>query len=149
MPLTPFLMFEGRAREAVDLYTSVIPRSTVESVVHFPAEEVQQATDTVSLEEYPAVDTGEPLIMMAVVDLDGLRLRINDSPIGHQFTFTPASSLYFETRGLGEYESVLAGLGEDGMFLMDDRDDYGFAARYAWLNDRLGVSWQLAYAPTV
>lgn len=149
MPLTPFLMFEGRAREAVDLYTSVIPRSTVESVVHFPAEEVQQSTEAVSAEEYPAVDSGEPLIMMAVVDLDGMRLQINDSPIHHQFTFTPSTSLYFETHDRGEYEAVLSALGEGGMFLMEDRDDYGFAERYAWLNDRLGVSWQLAFAPTV
>jgi len=34
MPTTPFLMFEGRAQEAIDFYTRVIPRTTADSVVH-------------------------------------------------------------------------------------------------------------------
>jgi predicted 3-demethylubiquinone-9 3-methyltransferase (glyoxalase superfamily) len=148
MALTPFLMFEGRAQEALDLYTSVIPRSSVQSVVHFPAENAAQA-EAAATEANPAVSAEAPLIMMAVADLDGLRVRINDSPIHHQFTFTPASSLYFETQDPAEYEAVLAGLSDGGMFLMEDRDDYGFAQRYAWLNDRLGVSWQLALASAV
>ena len=40
--------------------------------------------------------------MMAVLNLDGMRLLLNDSPIQHQFTFTPSTSLYFETQDLGE-----------------------------------------------
>lgn len=146
MAVSPFLMFEGHAHQAIELYTSVIPRSTVESVVHFEAEAVKQTTDAVASDTNPAVDADNPLVMMAVLNLDGMRLLLNDSPIQHQFTFTPATSLYFETQDLAEYESVLAGLREGGTFLMEDRDDYGFAERFAWLNDRLGVSWQLSYS---
>ena len=137
MSLTPFLMFEGRAQEAIDLYTSVIPRSAVESVVHFPAEAL------------PPGEAAAPLIMMAAVSLDGMAVKINDTPIEHGFTFTPSTSLYFETSDLAEYEAVLSGLGEGGSFLMPDSDEYGFAQRFAWLNDRLGVSWQIALNPTV
>lgn len=147
MALTPFLMFEGKAQEAIDLYTAVIPRSSVASVVHFDAQEVKESTDAVDTEAHPAVESESALIMMAVLNLGGMTLRLNDSPIHHQFTFTPATSLYFETGDLAEYESVLAGLSDGGMFLMEDRDDYGFAARFAWLNDRFGVSWQLSYNP--
>lgn len=110
MSLTPFLMFEGRAREAIDLYTSVIPRSSVDSVVHFPAE------------AQPEGDPATPLIMMAVVSLDGQSVKINDTPIKHGFTFTPSTSLYFQTDDAAEYEAVLSGLGEDGSFLMPDSD---------------------------
>ena len=145
MSVSPFLMFEGHAQQAIELYTSVIPRSNVESVMHFEADALQQTTDAAASDSNPAVDAHEPLVMMAVLNLDGMRLLLNDSPIHHQFTFTPATSLYFETQDLAEYESVLAGLGEGGTFLMEDRDDYGFAERFAWLNDRLGVSWQLSY----
>ncbi|WP_029088931.1 VOC family protein [Brevibacterium album] len=148
MAVTPFLMFEGRAQEAIDLYTAVIPRSSVESVAHFPAEQIAQTAE-IANEANPAVEAAGPLIMMAVVSLDGQRVRVNDSPIHHQFTFTPASSLYFETEDPAEYEAVLAALGEGGGFLMEDRDDYGFAQRYAWLADRFGVSWQLALASAV
>lgn len=137
MSLTPFLMFEGRAREAIDLYTSVIPRSSVASVVHFPAE------------SQPEGEAATQLVMMAVVSLDGQTVKINDTPITHGFTFTPSTSLYFQTDDPAEYEAVLSGLGNDGSFLMPDSDEYGFAARFAWLNDRLGVSWQLALVPSV
>ncbi len=145
MPVTTFLMFQGKAQQAIDLYTSVIPRTTVEEVMHFDPEQVKQMTETVASDENPAVDTDGPLVMMAVLNVDGLRLQINDSPIQHQFDFTPSASLYFETHDQAEYEAVLAGLSEGGTFMMEDRDDYGFAERYAWLNDRYGVSWQLAY----
>ena len=137
MSLTPFLMFEGRAREAIDLYTSVIPRSSVASVVHFPAE------------SQPEGEAATQLVMMAVVSLDGQTVKINDTPITHGFTFAPSTSLYFQTDDPAEYEAVLSGLGNDGSFLMPDSDEYGFAARFAWLNDRLGVSWQLALVPSV
>lgn len=146
MALTPFLMFEGKAQEAIDLYTSIIPRSSVEMIQHFDPEEAKQTTEAVASETHPAVDANNGLVMMSVLMLDGMRLIINDSPIQHQFTFTPATSLYFDTKDLAEYEAVLAGLSDGGTFLMEDRDDYGFAARFAWLNDRLGVSWQIAYS---
>lgn len=145
MALTPFLMFEGKAQEAIDLYTSVIPRSSVESVVHFDPEVAKQTQAAVAGEDHPAVSSDAPLVQMAVLNLDGMPLRINDTVIHHQFTFTPASSLFFETTDLAEYESVQAGLSEGGVFLMEDSDQYGFAARFAWLNDRLGVSWQISY----
>lgn len=141
MSLTPFLMFEGRAREAIDLYTSVVPRSSVDSVVYFPAEAQPEGE--------PEGEASTPLVMMAVVSLDGQTVKINDTPITHGFTFTPSTSLYFQTDDPAEYETVLSGLGHDGSFLMSDSDEYDFAARFAWLNDRLGVSWQLALAPSV
>ena len=145
MSLTPFLMFEGRARVAIDRYTSVVPRSSVDSVVYFPAEAQPEG-------EPEGEVTGEPapqLVMMAGVSLDGQTVKINDTPITHGFTFTPSTSLYFQTDDPAEYETVLSGLGHDGSFLMSDSDEYDFAARFAWLNDRLGVSWQLALAPSV
>ena len=35
--------------------------------------------------------------MMAVLDIDGLKVRVNDTPIQHDFTFTPSMSMFFET----------------------------------------------------
>jgi len=81
--------------------------------------------------------------MMAGLNIDGLTVRLNDSPIHHKFSFTPAFSLSFETAELAEYEAVLAALSDGGTFLMEDSDQYGFAPRYAWLQDKLGVSWQV------
>ena len=36
MSVTPFLMFEGRAQEAIDLYSAVLPNVTVETLQPMP-----------------------------------------------------------------------------------------------------------------
>ena len=41
-----------------------------------------------------------------------------------------------------EFEKLFGQLGECGVLLMP-ADDYWFSRRFAWLNDRFGVSWQL------
>ncbi|MNY59438.1 3-demethylubiquinone-9 3-methyltransferase [compost metagenome] len=41
-----------------------------------------------------------------------------------------------------ELERIFARLAEGGEVLMPI-DDYGFSARFGWLNDRFGLSWQL------
>ena len=59
-----------------------------------------------------------------------------DSPPVHEFTFTPASSLWVDCDAVADYERILKALGGDGTFLMPD-DTYGFSKRYAWLQDPL------------
>lgn len=141
MSVTPFLMFEGRAQDAIDLYRAVLPNVTVETLQPMPPEVAEQTHQATGRE---AVGGGGPLIMMAVLDIDGLKVRINDTPIQHDFTFTPALSMFFETTEPAAFRAALAGLSEDGQVRMEDRDDYGFAKRFAWVDDRFGVSWQLA-----
>ena len=141
MSVTPFLMFEGRAQEAIDLYSAVLPNVTVDTLQPMPPEIAEQTHRATGRE---AAGGGGPLIMMAVVDIDGLKVRMNDTPIQHDFSFTPAVSLFFETTDPAVFRAALAGLADDGHVRMEDRDDYGFAKRFAWVDDRFGVSWQLA-----
>lgn len=72
----------------------------------------------------------------------GHRLACIDSPIPHGFTFTPAVSLFVECVDLPEFERAFTTLSDGGAVLMPP-DNYGFSSRFAWLNDRFGVSWQL------
>ena len=41
-----------------------------------------------------------------------------------------------------ELERLTTELGQDGRTLMP-LDNYGFSQRFAWVEDRFGVSWQL------
>jgi predicted 3-demethylubiquinone-9 3-methyltransferase (glyoxalase superfamily) len=65
-----------------------------------------------------------------------------DSPVKHNFTFTPSISLFVECESEAELETAFGQLSASGAVLMP-LDNYGFSKKFGWLNDRYGVSWQL------
>ena len=117
----PFLMFQGECEAALTFYIGLIPGSCV-----------------VSLERY---DDGGAVRMAHVVIAD-MEIRANDSTIRHGFSFTPSSSIFLDCTDNDEFERIVAAMAEGGQFLMPVAD-YGFSRRFAWLNDRFGVSWQI------
>lgn len=122
----PFLMFEGRAEEALNFYFSLIPNSGFTSVTRYRA-------------EGPGP---EGSIMVATATIGGMKLMASDSYVKHAFSFTPSLSLFLTCRSDEEIERLSAALAEGGGVLMP-LDNYGFSRRFAWVNDRFGVSWQL------
>ena len=124
--VTPFLMFEGQAQQAMDLYTRVLPDSEI-----------------LNVERYGPDGPGpENTIIRATMSLRGQTVLVSDSYISHDFTFTPSVSLFVNCEDEAELERLVAELGEDGKTLMP-LDNYGFSQRFAWVEDRFGVSWQL------
>ena len=123
--VTPFLMFEGQAQQAMDLYTRVLLDSEI-----------------LDVERYGPDGPGpENTIIRATMSLRGQTVVVSDSYISHNFTFTPAFSLFVTCEDEAELERLVADLGEDGRTLMP-LDNYGFSQRFAWVEDRFGVSWQ-------
>lgn len=123
----PFLMFQGGAAQAaLDLYFSIFPDSGMVCVNRYTV--------------------GEPgpvgTIKVAVFTICGREFMCSDSPIEHEFSFTPSSSTFVEFDSLEELERVFSILSEDGDVLMP-LDNYGFSQKFGWVNDRFGVSWQL------
>jgi predicted 3-demethylubiquinone-9 3-methyltransferase (glyoxalase superfamily) len=117
----------GRAREALDQYVRVIPGAAVESLT--------------------LVDEGEQAgqVLRSVLSIGTAQLIVFDSAGPHQFTFTPAISVWLECDDADQFEAMAEGLVDGGLYLMP-ADDYGFSARFAWVQDRFGVSWQLNVA---
>ncbi len=70
--ITTFLMFEGKAEEAMNYYTSVFTDSKIDKMLHNPDGTVMHATFT----------------------LKGQTFMCIDSTIKHAFTFTPSISLF-------------------------------------------------------
>lgn len=128
--LRPFLMFQGGVAEAaMTLYTSLFRDSAIEDV-----------------ERFAAGEPGSPgLVRQARFRVAGQELRCFDSPIAHDFGFTPSLSLAVECESLAELEAAFAALAVDGRVLMP-LDDHGFSTRFGWVSDRYGVSWQLNLA---
>jgi predicted 3-demethylubiquinone-9 3-methyltransferase (glyoxalase superfamily) len=131
MPATvrPFLMFEGRAEEAMNFYVSLFDDGQVLDIMRYDA----------------AGPGAEGSVVKASFTLAGQTIMCIDSPVKHQFTFTPAMSLFVECESREQLESLVGALSEGGVFLMPP-NNYGFSQRFAWLNDRFGVSWQINLA---
>jgi len=124
--VTPFLMFEGRAEEAITRYVSVIPGSRV-----------------LRLERHGADGPGtEGTVALGEASLAGQEVRFFDSHVEHAFTFTPSLSLFITVDTEDELDRIVDALAAGGSFLMPP-GDYGFSRRFAWLNDEFGVSWQV------
>ena len=119
-------MFQGGvAREAIEFYVSLFDDGEI-----------------VSLTAYGADGPGpEGTLMRAHFRLAGQEFFASDSFVTHDFGFTPALSIWVETESEAQLDRIFAALADGGQVLMPV-DDYGFSARFGWLNDSFGVSWQ-------
>jgi predicted 3-demethylubiquinone-9 3-methyltransferase (glyoxalase superfamily) len=84
----------------------------------------------------------EGTVMTASFELNGMKFICSDSPPVHNWTFTPAVSIYIESENEEEIEALFSKLSKDGNVAMP-LDDYGFSQKFGWVIDRFGVSWQL------
>ena len=124
--ITPFLMFEGVAEDAMKFYVSLFTNSEINHI-----------------ERYQSGEQGaEGSIKRADFTVSGQKFICIDSPIEHAFSFTPAMSIFVDCENEEELQNAFQQLSSEGSILMP-LDDYGFSKQFGWLNDRFGVSWQL------
>ena len=127
MKALPFLMFQGDAKPALDLYRAVFPDF-----------------EQIACDEHPEGDMAGK-IAMARIRIAGQEVMLFDSPPVHAFTFTPASSFFIDCEEEGQLRHMAQALGDGGGTLMPI-DNYGFSTLYTWITDRFGVSWQINLA---
>jgi predicted 3-demethylubiquinone-9 3-methyltransferase (glyoxalase superfamily) len=116
-----FLMFEGTAAEAMNFYISLFEDAEILSVTR---------------------DEAAGTVRHAIFSLAGQRFMCIDSSVSHDFGFTPSMSLYVQCRDEAEIDRLYSALVGGGTALMP-LGSYGFSAKFGWVNDRFGVSWQL------
>ncbi len=122
--IVPSLMFTqhvcGKAEEAMNFYTSILPDSAVGSIARYQASQGPDKEGSVSYGEFTLL---------------GQQLASMDSAQAHEFTFTPGVSLLVECETQEEidtYWQKLSALPE--------------AEACGWLQDKYGVSWQISPA---
>ena len=115
-----FLMFEGDAEDAMRLYEKVVPGAEITALLHRDDGRVQRGEMTMC----------------------GHVVRFYDSPVHHEFTFTPSVSLFVECESSDELDRLFDALSADGRVYMP-LQAYDFSTRFGWCSDRFGVSWQL------
>jgi predicted 3-demethylubiquinone-9 3-methyltransferase (glyoxalase superfamily) len=131
---TTFLMFVGKqcghAEEAINFYVSLFPGSQIKSLEKWKAGE-------------PGGQAG--LVKQAVFTLDGQDYMASENAMEHQFSFTPAISLFVNCENEDELHSLFEKLSRGGQVMMP-LGDYGFSKQFGWVSDKYGVSWQLNLA---
>ena len=123
---TPFLMFTGKAEEAMNFYASIFPQTNILSITRYG----------------PGEMGAEGSVMQASFSLNGQKFMCIDSSTQHEFTFTPSFSIFVQCETEEEISRVYARLFEGGELFMG-LDNYEFSPKFAWGADRFGVSWQL------
>ena len=128
--VTPFLMFQnGQAEAAMDLYTSLFPDSEIVDAAYYDEEGPGKAGT----------------IVRATFRLGDQQVICIDSPITHEFGFTPSFSFFVDCDSAAQLNMLMTELGEGGAVLME-AGDYGFSQRFGWIADRFGVTWQFNVA---
>ena len=120
------LMFAGQASAALELYGATFPDFRVVSVEHYG----------------PEVAGAAGWVKQAEAALGSHHIIVIDSPVRHDFTFTPAMSLFVNCASEEELDRAFAALADEGKIYMPI-GNYGFSRRFGWCSDRFGVSWQL------
>ncbi len=116
----------GKAEEAIGLYVSLFKNSRVVNVVRRGPDQAE----------------AEGTVAHAVFVLDGQEFIAMDGGLAHNFTFTPAMSIFVNCETEPETDALFEKLAAGGFVLMP-LDRYPFSAKFGWVNDRYGVSWQV------
>jgi predicted 3-demethylubiquinone-9 3-methyltransferase (glyoxalase superfamily) len=126
--ITPFLWFDNQAEEAVNFYCSVFKNSKKGSVSRY--------------DEAGAKASGRPKgsVMTAAFQLQGQEfVALNGGPV---FKINPSISFFANSKIESEVVEWYDKLSAGGTVLMP-LDKYPFSDKYAWVQDKYGVSWQL------
>jgi len=130
--IAPCLWFDSEAEAAAGFYTSVFPDSAITATARYPE----------SFENPSGKPPGS--VMTVEFELAGQPFSaLNGGPL---FTINPTISFFAHTRSVEEAERIAAALADGGTYLME-LGEYPWSPRYAWVQDRFGVSWQVMASP--
>ena len=122
-----FLTFQkADAEQAMNFYVELFDNSEIVSLKRWGKEGASK----------------EGTIMHATFSLNGKMFMCSDSPAIHEWGFTPAVSNWVNCSDEAELNHLFQQLSDNGKVLMPI-DNYGFSEKFAFVEDKFGVSWQL------
>lgn len=128
--IIPFIWYESRAEEAVELYTSLLENSKIIRVEKYSKEVAEAAGQT------------EGSVMQLDFELAGQKFSaLNGGP---HFKLNPSISFQIICASKKEVDQLWQELSEGGNILMP-LDSYFFSEHFGWCEDKFGLSWQVMY----
>ena len=119
--ITPHLWFDKEAKEAAEYYASIFQNSEVTNIT------------TIS---------GTPSGEVDIVSFKLWGVEFTAISAGPMFKINPSISFFVYCSSDSEIERLYNKLSENGSVLMP-LDKYPWSNKYAWVQDKFGVSWQL------
>ncbi|RBA04463.1 VOC family protein [Staphylococcus arlettae] len=126
--VTTFLMFNGNAEEAINLYMDAFEDAEILSMVKYD-EESGEMSGAVQHAIFRIKDQ----VLMAIDNINGVDIEI-----------TPAMSLYVTVDNAMEMERLFSKLKSGGAILMPKTEMPPTFKEFTWIVDRFGVNFQLA-----
>src|ERR1041384_4861013 len=96
--IQPFLMFEGRAEEAMNFYVSLFPDAKISDVTHWG----------------PGQPGKEGSFQKASLSIGGQTVIFVDNPVKHVVLFTPSFSLFVTCESEAELRRLFSTLSDGG-----------------------------------
>lgn len=130
--IIPHIWFDEQAEEAANHYVSVFADAEIDVITRTNREIAEVA--------------GHPEGAVLTVSFrvaDQAFAALNGGPI---FELNPAISFFVNCSDAREVDALFDSLAAGGTVLMP-LQEYPFSERYAWVQDRFGVTWQLNAAP--
>lgn len=126
--VTTFLMFNGNAEEAINLYMDAFEDAEILSMVKYDEESGEMAGAV-----QHAIFRIKDQVLMAIDNINGVDIEI-----------TPAMSLYVTVDNAMEMERLFSKLKSGGAILMPKTEMPPTFKEFTWIVDRFGVNFQHA-----
>ncbi len=124
------LWFDSEAEEAAKFYTSIFENAKITATTRYSKASTGPSGKT------------EGSVMTVGFEIEGFQfIGLNGGPI---FTINPSVSFFVNCDSKEEVDHLWDKLINNGKVHMP-LDQYPFAARYGWVEDKFGVSWQIIY----
>lgn len=132
--ISPFLWFDTQAEEAMTFYTSIFDNSRIVYIKRYP----------VGVPIGP-MEGMEGRVLHGEFELAGQRFFALDG--GPVFKFNPAISFFVSCTTEAQCDALWEKLADGGSVLMP-LQAHPFSAKFGWLADKYGLSWQLSVGST-
>ncbi len=129
--ITPYLMFNGNAAEAMLFYVNALDGKIVHS-------------QTFGESGMPIEGSAKDRIMHALLEADKLQLMVSDCQPGKEVKSGSQISLSLNFDDIESINKTFDNLRIDGNVTMELQDTF-WGARFGMLDDKFGVSWMFNF----
>jgi PhnB protein len=129
--LTPYLSFDGTARQALEFYKEVLGAEIT-------------GVQTFGEADYPTPPEAEDRIMHAKLTKGDISLMFSDTFPGQSVVVGNNITLTLEPESEEEIQHLYDALGKGGKPLMELEDTF-WGAKYGRVQDSFGIIWELNY----
>jgi len=127
--VTPYLTFNGNAKEALDYYKEVFGGEIL-------------GIQTFGEADFPTPPEADDRVMHAQFKKDGLFFMVSDAFLDQEVEMGNSISLAIEFESVEEIEKVYASLKEKGQVIMELQDTF-WGAKFAKVKDCFNIIWDL------